>query len=368
MKGKIVTDFSIFLPNGSNAQDRLLLLLLREGNGSRTMLVSMNEDNAESLARLNKRMARDLMASGRFVQILNGEAGFIQDDISFLFRNRYLLSPGVKGGSFTARGLRESLERQVKGLSSSRGILQKRYFANDPSGEFLQVMKNMSVGNELQRHDGVWFSKDRRSTIFVAEVRSRPFVIDSLQHDLGLIRKKFEEYTPKTTPNTPKNVRQDCPTIRRCGRHDAFRERLPRSAESTWDTLLNEGEVRSLAALARLTGRCRDTERKNVLALEAVGLVKRDGRRLKALVRDLDTLTVELGTEGACERKRERHQEEREAFEAVRSVRDLLRDVARRRRQGPLPLKYERAQGPLPEIQPTGGEPENELAVDLHLG
>ncbi len=173
---------------------------------------------------------------------------------------------------------------------------------------------------------------------------------------------------PKTTPNTPKNVRQDCPTIRRCGRHDAFRERLPRSAESTWDTLLNEGEVRSLAALARLTGRCRDTERKNVLALEAVGLVKRDGRRLKALVRDLDTLTVELGTEGACERKRERHQEEREAFEAVRSVRDLLRDVARRRRQGPLPLKYERAQGPLPEIQPTGGEPENELAVDLHLG
>ncbi len=123
-----------------------------------------------------------------------------------------------------------------------------------------------------------------------------------------------------------------------------------------------------LAALARLTGRCRDTERKNVLALEAVGLVKRDGRRLKALVRDLDTLTVELGTEGACERKRERHQEEREAFEAVRSVRDLLRDVARRRRQGPLPLKYERAQGPLPEIQPTGGEPENELAVDLHLG
>ena len=102
---------------------------------------------------------------------------------------------------------------------------------------------------------------------------------------------------PKTTPNTPKNVRQDCPTIRRCGRHDAFRERLPRSAESTWDTLLNEGEVRSLAALARLTGRCRDTERKNVLALEAVGLVKRDGRRLKALVRDLDTLTVELGTE-----------------------------------------------------------------------
>jgi hypothetical protein len=120
-----------------------------------------------------------------------------------------------------------------------------------------------------------------------------------------------------------------------------------------------------LAALARLTGRCRETERKNVMALSAVGLVERDGRKLKALVRDLDALAAELGTAGACERKRERHQEEREAWEAVRSVKDLLRDVARRRRQGPLPLKYERAQGPLPEIQPTNGRPEpsGELAA-----
>ena len=88
------------------------------------------------------------------------------------------------------------------------------------------------------------------------------------------------------------------------------------------------------------------------MALEAVGLVERDVRKLKALVRDLDTLAVELGTAGACERKRERHQREREAFEAVRSVRDLLRDLERWRRQGPLAA-----------IQPTGGRLENELAA-----
>ena len=84
----------------------------------------------------------------------------------------------------------------------------------------------------------------------------------------------------------------------------------------------------------------------------------RDGRKLKALVRDLDELAVELGTVGACERKRERHRREREAFEAVASVRDLLEDVKRRERQGPLRLKYERTQGkPLSEIQLTNGRP-----------
>ena len=162
--------------------------------------------------------------------------------------------------------------------------------------------------------------------------------------------------TPAPLP--PQTVRQDCSTILQFGRHDVFREKLPRSAESTWITLLNEGgEAGSLAALARLTGRCRDTERKNVLALEAVGLVERRGRRIKVLVRDLDTLAVKLGTAGACERKRERHQREREDFEAVASVRDLLKDVERRRRHGPLPLEYGRAQGPLPEIQPKSGRP-----------
>src|SRR6185295_14293024 len=133
----ITTDISAFLPRSPTPAQQLLVEQLRDGVVSRLILIGIEGAAPEPLARLSKQLTAALRKQDGFASVNNGEeAGFAQDR-EFLRRNRYLLSPAVAPGRFSAEGLRARLEENLQLLASPAGMLLRRTLPNDPTGELI---------------------------------------------------------------------------------------------------------------------------------------------------------------------------------------------------------------------------------------
>lgn len=185
------TDLSAFLPRSPTAAQQVLVDQLRDGIVSRLMLIGVEGDRPELLADISKRLASDLRKQEAFVSIDNGEDPGAGADREFVWRHRYLLSPGVAPGRFLPDALRARLEDSLRLLASPAGILLQRILPSDPTGEILVLTDVLAGhGRPAARH-GVWFSRDGERAILVAQTRAPSYEIDAQEHAANLIRTSF---------------------------------------------------------------------------------------------------------------------------------------------------------------------------------
>jgi hypothetical protein len=132
--------------------------------------------------------------------------------------------------------------------------------------------------------------------------------------------------------------------------HDAFRRGgLPPSCFEVLTHLDREVE-RTVPYLSAVTGRHPQTVRKGLKMMATVGMVATpDGRRWVRLIRDLEEVAIQLGTDGAGDRQRERHWAERVAFlqwrQEPREPKQPMGPPSRRRRSIGRPLGGSRPNG-----------------------
>ena len=188
---EVRTDMSAFLPRSPSAAEQVLVEQLREGVVSRLILVGVEGDGPGRLAEISKRLAAALRASDRFASVNNGEDAGFEKDRDFLWRNRYLLSPAVAAGRFTAQGLRETLEEGLRELASPAGVLMQRTLPADPGGEFLYLLEQLTPQARPRLHAGVWFSRDGRRALLVAQTRAAGADVDAQERALAEIRAAF---------------------------------------------------------------------------------------------------------------------------------------------------------------------------------
>jgi len=187
------TDISAFLPRSPTPAQRILVEQLRDGVVSRLVLIGIEGAAPETLARLSKRLAAALRGQDGFASVNNGEdAGFARDR-EFLWRNRYLLSPGVTPARFSADGLRAQLEENLQLLASPAGMLLRRILPNDPTGELMRLLEQMRGQGRPATRDGVWFSRDGGRALLVAQTRAAGYDIDGQERALAAIRGAFAQ-------------------------------------------------------------------------------------------------------------------------------------------------------------------------------
>ena len=106
-------DLSAFLPANPDARQRVLIDQLQSGVLARTLLLGIEGGDSATRAQASKDLASALRAGGVFEQVQNGQTdGFAQVG-SWLFDNRYLLSPAVDAQRFTAAGLRQGIQESL---------------------------------------------------------------------------------------------------------------------------------------------------------------------------------------------------------------------------------------------------------------
>jgi predicted exporter len=184
-------DLSAFLPRSPSAEQQVLVEQLREGVVSRLILVGIEGDAPPRLAEISRRVAGTLRRDAQFASVDNGDEAAIEADRDFLWRNRYRLSPGVTRERYGAAGLRESLQEDLRLLSSPAGMLMRRALPSDPGGEMLRLLGQLEGAARPASVNGVWFSADGRRALLVAQTRAAGYDIDAQERALGAIRTTF---------------------------------------------------------------------------------------------------------------------------------------------------------------------------------
>lgn len=196
----LTTDMSAFLPPAVTQAQEILIGQLRSGVASRLLLVGLEAEKAGTapgvLAGTSSALAEKLAASGLFETVANGERARGAQDLDQLFALRYVLSPGVSAERFSADGLRAALQESLALLASPLSGEFRQWLAPDPTGEMRRLAGLLARSDGPMTQDGVWFSKDGRRALLLAETRAPGFDLDAQVQALASLRKAFAETAP----------------------------------------------------------------------------------------------------------------------------------------------------------------------------
>lgn len=187
----ISTDLTHFLPTRAGLSERILVDQLRQGTASRLILMALEGADETELAQASNRLAAALSQSPLFAYVHNGSQTLSAAELDFLFSQRYLLSPAVTQERFSIARLRQSLKARLAELASPAALLQKEYLPRDPTGEFLQVLRVWSSQEGPATRRGIWFSRDGRRALLIAETRATGFDFGAQAEAVERIRESF---------------------------------------------------------------------------------------------------------------------------------------------------------------------------------
>ncbi len=186
-------DLSAFLPANPDARQRVLIDQLHSGVLARTLLIAIEGGDSPTRAQASKDLARALREGGVFEQVQNGQSdGFAQVG-SWLFDNRYALSPAVDTQRFTAAGLRQGIQESLSLLGTPAGQMVKPVFERDPTGETLRIGEALLPSSGPRSEHGVWVSRLGDRALLVASSKAAGADLDAQQRAIDAVRTQFAQ-------------------------------------------------------------------------------------------------------------------------------------------------------------------------------
>ncbi|NIM27964.1 MAG: MMPL family transporter [Gammaproteobacteria bacterium] len=188
----IRSDISSFMPRAKTPVQQLLLTELRAGPVTRITLISIGGASRDALAMQSKAIAARLRASGLFVRVANGEPIVDGAEREQLFAYRYLLSPAVDEGHFSAAALRDALQQRLRELASPLPVFDRPSLALDPTAELRTMLTAWRGSAEPRSYRGVWFDDRGERALLLAHTRVAGFDLNAQEQAQRAVREAAE--------------------------------------------------------------------------------------------------------------------------------------------------------------------------------
>lgn len=195
---RVRTDMADFIPAGGSQAARLMEGEIRSGAVTSLILVAIEGVNSAELARISNALADGMRASGAFRFVANGRQLVSPAEREWLFRYRYLLSPGVTASSFEAGALRSDFERLLRGLQGAASPVLERIGFADPTGAFLALAGAAEGSSHVQTRHGVWFAAGAGRALLIARMQAGGLDVAAQDRALAAIRRTFAASRPGT--------------------------------------------------------------------------------------------------------------------------------------------------------------------------
>ncbi|HEY5755025.1 MAG TPA: MMPL family transporter, partial [Steroidobacter sp.] len=171
---QIGTDLRLFLPSPATPEQKLLLEEIGEGPASRVMVISLEGAEPEQLADASRTLVENLQSSPQFRLITNGDMSLdsVPDD---LLAYRYLLSPTLDERPLDQKYLHAELQERGRDLASPAGAFLEPWLPRDPTLELLKVLQRWQPMQEPNRLFDVWFDRDGKRALLLAQTRAAAF-------------------------------------------------------------------------------------------------------------------------------------------------------------------------------------------------
>ncbi len=190
-KTRFVSDLSAFMPEAPNERQQLLLDQFKDGIIGRLIMIGIEGGSAEERAALSLELAKRLRKTGLYSGVQNGDSQTEERDRKYFFENRYLLSPTVTPAKFTKAGLHFAISDSIDALASDAGMIIKRLFANDPTGETLALLERFSGGSAPRSLNGAWASQDGKRAVLIAYTREPGTDTEAQARAIEMVKKTF---------------------------------------------------------------------------------------------------------------------------------------------------------------------------------
>ena len=186
------TDMIDFLPRAHGLGQKALEAQVSGDGAARLLLVSIDGASPTVLATLNKDLAGQLRQAPEFAAVLNGDDTSLAQTQAFVWKNRYLLSPGTNAQAFSAAGLHQALETGLGLLGSDLGGVAAQTLPADPTGAALGLAQNLAgTGNGPRTENGVWMSPGGHATLLLLHTQARGFDLDAQQRAQAVLTRDF---------------------------------------------------------------------------------------------------------------------------------------------------------------------------------
>ena len=187
----ITGDISAFLPSKPSEAQQILVDQLQDGVVSRILLMAIEGGDEAQRVSASKAFLEQLVTLPSLAYVQNGDETRMGPERDYLLKNRYVLSDAVTPQRFSVDGLRASLENNLDLLGSPLGMLVKRILPEDPSGEFIHLIEQFEGESRPAQRDGVWFSRDGKRALLVAQTKAPGFDLDAQEAIQKDIRERF---------------------------------------------------------------------------------------------------------------------------------------------------------------------------------
>jgi predicted exporter len=198
---RFISDLSAFMPAAPNERQQLLVSQFRDGIIGRLIMIGIEGGGAAQRAQLSVELADRLRQSGLFRGVQNGDAAMEERDSDYFFGNRYLLSPEVTADRFTAPGLHAAIADSIDALAGDAGLIIKRLFPRDPTGETLQLIDLFEGGGHPRSLHGAWASRDGKEAVLLAYTRAPGTDIEAQAEAIDNLRRTFAQLPERRPDN-----------------------------------------------------------------------------------------------------------------------------------------------------------------------
>jgi predicted exporter len=195
---QVGADLRLFLPSPTTPEQQLLLEEIGEGPASRVLIIALEGAAPEELADTSRAFSESLQSNPHFRVVTNGETSLdaVPDE---LLAYRYLLSPTLDARPLDAKYLHQELVARARDLSSPAGAFLEPWLPRDPTLELLKVLQRWQPMQEPNRLFDVWFDRDGRRALLLAQTKAAAFDPDQQRAALAELDKALEEVAGDST-------------------------------------------------------------------------------------------------------------------------------------------------------------------------
>ena len=177
-------DLSAFFPQQTNLTHDILLEQLRNGPGSRLLVIGVKGESHDQLIELSESLREELAANPLFANVLNGE--FSEDSAATPepIASYYLLMGDV---DYSLPSLRQALQSRLSDLAFGGGTALLELIARDPFLITLDVLERLAPVDTV---GDMWFAGDG-SAVLMAETRAGAIDLNAQSEAVNSVKEAF---------------------------------------------------------------------------------------------------------------------------------------------------------------------------------
>ncbi len=179
-------NLGVFFPDSNTLNHQILLEQLRNGPGSRLLVIGLSGVEHDRLAGFSDQLKQKLATGQIFVNVLNGDFEIESSGIPEPVNSYYLLLEDI---DFSKASLHKAIESRQRDLAFGGGDLLLKLIAKDPFLQTLSILQRLAPANTAE---GIWFSGNG-SAVLMAETKAVASDLGAQALAIETIRNAFSD-------------------------------------------------------------------------------------------------------------------------------------------------------------------------------